>query len=408
MEAFPPSEGSSPSVSCLRGSPGQLGELSSARQALEGHAVAPGNDRTLQALRDPLRRPPAPRDPLQVDLQHFQPEVPFSLKQDRLLNLRAGPSGMIADHLRPLLESVQDSELLWRLCQGLARAEVPLEVPRVVKMGRITALQKPTGGVRGIVVGDILRRLVARTISQQITPAVEVATAPFQFALSTRAGTECVSHVLQARTDLDPMGTVLSFDGVGAFDLVSRTSMLRGFQGVEGGGSVLPFVRQFKGGTSSFLRDDACGNTHDIFQGEGGEQGDPLMPALYSLGQRTGSCGPPSSPNGAPLRLSGRLVRRMSTGSSGGRPPHSRRRTVVLCKDSDSAREDTGVEPRRSRADGDRDITQVRRSGVERGPYTPGGGAGNENSRHPVGPSQLCAVVPPCKNRRPHTCSRHS
>ena len=86
-------------------------------------------------------------------------------------------------------------------------------------------------------------------------------------------------------SDLDPMATVLSVDGVGAFDLVSRTSMLRGLQGVEGGGSVLPFVRQFYGGPSSFLWDDACGNTHDIFQGEGGEQGDPLMPALYSLGQ---------------------------------------------------------------------------------------------------------------------------
>ena len=65
-------------------------------------------------------------------------------------------------------------------------------------MGRVTALQKPSGGVRGIVVSDIVRRFVARTISQQITPAVEVATAPFQFALSTRAGTECVAHVLQS------------------------------------------------------------------------------------------------------------------------------------------------------------------------------------------------------------------
>ena len=103
-------------------------------------------------------------------------------------------------------------------------------------------------------VGDILRRLVARTISQQITPAVEVATAPFQFALSTRAGTECV---LQAMSDLDPVVTVLSVDGVGAFDLVSRTSMLRGLQGVEGGGSVLPFVRQFCGGPSP-----SCGMMH--------------------------------------------------------------------------------------------------------------------------------------------------
>ena len=29
---------------------------------------------------------------------------------------------------------------------------------------------------------------------------------------------------------------------------------------------------------------DAQGRSHDIMQGEGGEQGDPLMPGLYSLG----------------------------------------------------------------------------------------------------------------------------
>ena len=315
----------------------QLGELSSARQALEGDAVAPGNDRTMQALRDPLRRPPAPRDPLPADLQHFQPEVPFSLEQDRLLrNLRvsrrgcaAGPSGMTADHLRPLLESVQDSDLLWRLCQGLARAEIPLEGLRVVKMGRITALQKPTGGVRGIVVGDILRRLVARTISQQITAAVEVATAPFQFALSTRAGTECVSHLLQAVSDLDPMATVLSVDGVGAFDLVSRTFMLRGLQGVEGGGSVLPLARQFYGSPSSFLWDDACGNTHGRRWGT--RRSLDARSVFVGPAPGTGSGGPPSSPNGEALRLFGRLACRVSTGSSGGRPPHSRRRTVVPC-----------------------------------------------------------------------------
>ena len=57
-------------------------------------------------------------------------------------------------------------------------------------------------------------------------------------------------------TDLDPMATVLSVDGVGAFDLVSRTSMLRGLQGAVGGGSVLPFVRQFYGGPPS------CGTMH--------------------------------------------------------------------------------------------------------------------------------------------------
>ena len=47
---------------------------------------------------------------------------------------------------------------------------------------------------------------------------------------------------------------------------------------VEGGGSVLPFVRQFYGTPSTFWWDDDEGLTHDITQGEGGEQGDALMP----------------------------------------------------------------------------------------------------------------------------------
>ena len=46
--------------------------------------------------------------------------------------------------------------------------------------------------------------------------------------MTTRAGTECIAHVLQGVTDLDHRATVLSIDGIGAFDSVSRASMLQG------------------------------------------------------------------------------------------------------------------------------------------------------------------------------------
>ena len=39
----------------------QMGELSAGRQALEGAAIAPGNNATLQILRDPRKRPPRTR-----------------------------------------------------------------------------------------------------------------------------------------------------------------------------------------------------------------------------------------------------------------------------------------------------------------------------------------------------------
>ena len=185
----------------------------------------------LRDLRNPVRRPPQLRSPLS-DLLTAQLEVPFEL--DQALSLKnfksarrgaaGGPSGMTTEHLRPLLDSEEDCEKFWF-------------------------------------------------------------SAPHQYAMSTRAGCESIAHLLQARTDQDHRATVLSIDGIGAFDLVSRESMLGGLSRVEGGDRVLPFVRQFYGSPSTYIWQDEEGIVHDIPQGAGGEQGDALMPALFSLGQ---------------------------------------------------------------------------------------------------------------------------
>ena len=76
------------------------------------------------------------------------------------------------------------------------------EILRAVRIGRMTALQKPPGGICGIVVGDYVRHLVARTLAQQLCPAVERHTSPFQFALPTKSGCERGPH----RTSNDGFG----------------------------------------------------------------------------------------------------------------------------------------------------------------------------------------------------------
>ena len=62
-------------------------------------------------------------------------------------------------------------------------------------------------------------------------------------------------------------------------------AMLSGLMDMEEGDRLLPFVRLFYSDPSTFLWDDEVGDTHEIRQGEGGEQGDALMPLLFSLGQ---------------------------------------------------------------------------------------------------------------------------
>ena len=95
---------------------------------------------------------------------------------------------MTVDHMRLVLDNVRDAHLLFSMAEQLSRAHVPLSVTDALRLGRMTALQKPNGGVRGIVAGDVLRRLVAKTVAQQMEKAVEAATRPHQHAMSGRDG----------------------------------------------------------------------------------------------------------------------------------------------------------------------------------------------------------------------------
>eukprot|EP00434_Breviolum_minutum_P043514 symbB.v1.2.038794.t1/scaffold6177.1/size20301/1 len=153
----------------------------------------------------------------------FEPDRPADIPITMILrNLRRarkgaapGPSGLTTDTLRLLLDDETSTAQLGQVTQLLAQARVPPTIATAIALGRLVALQKPNGRVRGIVVGDTLRRLVSRCMAQQYASTFQAACQPHQYALSTRAG-----------------------------------------------------------------------HAHVITQAEGGEQGDPLMPALFALGQR--------------------------------------------------------------------------------------------------------------------------
>ena len=182
---------------------------------------------------------------------------------------------MTCDHLRPLLHT-------WFLvAESFSRGLIPRSVVEIVKLGWMTALRKKDGGVRGIVAGEVIRRLTARTIAQLLGPAVEAATAPFQYALSTRAGCECVSHAFQALCDMDEDATITSIDGISAYDTISQHAMLKRCpEGVQ---------RPRLCGSSMRSRPHTFGRmmlgppTGSI-KAKGVSRG-TLMPLLYSLGQ---------------------------------------------------------------------------------------------------------------------------
>ena len=109
------------------------------------------------------------------------------------------------------------------------------------------------------------------------------ATRPYQFALSTWAGTDSLAAMLRAATELDPEATVVALDGRSAYDSVSRAAMLGKLKQIAP--QILPFVRSLYARVSTNLWWDDAGHGHKIQQAEGVEQGDSLSPALFALGQ---------------------------------------------------------------------------------------------------------------------------
>ena len=267
----------------------QRGELSKARRILTAAALAPGTSETLGQLTDPARRPPHLERPVPAQvLQHsavtrlkLDTKMFFEALRGARKGSAAGLSGMAISHLKPLLENEQCMDLLGCAADLFAAAEVPTEVSEALALARLTSLSKPNGGVRGIATGDTFRRLVSRALARQFAQKFNEATSSFQFALQTRAGTDCLAGLLRAATDLEETATITCLDGIGAFDHISRAAFLSKLQEVVP--SLVPFVLQFYGRTSTYYWWDDSGTRHTILQGEGCEQGDALAPALFAL-----------------------------------------------------------------------------------------------------------------------------
>ena len=90
---------------------------------------------------------------------------------------------------------------------------------------------------------DVFRRLVSRTLAQQAATAFQESCATFLYALSTRAGAEALVRGLGLSTELSARATVVSVDGVGAYDHVSRAAMFEGLRRDNRLAGLTPFVR---------------------------------------------------------------------------------------------------------------------------------------------------------------------
>ena len=161
------------------------------------------------------------------------------------------------------------------------------EIQTALAMARLTALRKPDGGVRGIAVH---RRRVSpprlphtrqacngqRCLTKQ--PAARTSLHYKRERARMHSQLTCESHLPSAGD-----AVLVSLDGRSAYDSMSRAAFLSKLREVAP--ELLPFTRMFYGRPSVYSWWDGAGRHREVRQGEGCEQGDPLAPALYALGQ---------------------------------------------------------------------------------------------------------------------------
>ena len=178
---------------------------------------------------------------------------------------RAGDEGAIED--------------LFCIAQVMAEVALPQEITEAYRLCRLTALRKNNAKVRGLNAADPFKRLVARTLAQQFSSEFREATAPYNFGIASHGGAESIIHYLRTITDASPGTCITKIDGIGAYDHIYRASMLTKLRALPTAHKLLPFVMASYGSQNTYIWNDESGHHHRIVQGEGGEQGDALMPA---------------------------------------------------------------------------------------------------------------------------------
>ena len=227
-----------------------------------GAALAPGTDATFQEMQE--RRPQAlrrgsrfrARHPRGTGSQHVSGESGKCTSRSS-----SGLGGWTYEHLKGMLDNTDTFELLLSACNSPSQAKVPREIADALMGARLTALTKT---------GWRCERHRYRDVLRQLVKVFEAECSPFQYALSHTGGDRLRGSCCGAATDANPTTTILSVDGIGAYDHVHRAAMLGRLARMPAARALLPFVRLSYGRLST--------------QAEGGEQGEPLMPLLFSIG----------------------------------------------------------------------------------------------------------------------------
>ena len=177
-----------------------------------------------------------------------------------------------------LLKSVTDTVNL------ILSGKVDQNVCPVLFLAYLTALNKYSGGIRPIAVGNVIRRVAGKISSRANIQELGEKFCPTQVGFGTKGGCEAAVHAVRTfATSQDSVKVLFKGDYKNAFNSIRRDVILQKARSEVP--QVYGYIYHCYAETS-----DLFYNENVIASESGVQQGDPMGPALFSLGIHDLAC----------------------------------------------------------------------------------------------------------------------
>jgi hypothetical protein len=234
-------------------------------------------------------------DDFLAQLRSIRPNAPLSITPKevfeaiRIASIKSagGPSGLTANHLRrAFLKEGSElpkhlAALFSRLINGAGDNDI---ISGLLGACRLIPLLKPTGGIRPIAIGEILRRICGRILLARHASSARLSLEPIQIGVGTKNGGIAAFHATATFWAAHPGKVLLNIDLANAFNRMSRVAIYERMRSEPELRNLIPFTRLFYLREGNLIVRDGTTAPPVVKSRTGSQQGCTFGSLLWSEG----------------------------------------------------------------------------------------------------------------------------